>query len=285
MGDRRLARAVRWAMAAVVGTVAATAGAATATGTFSSAAWEVPIVDAYAFHAEASLGGDAVLVVITNQGIGRDFFDATYDRRYLFDHLFADDETRVVYLEFAPDGAYRGYSYYFESGDGCGFCGGGARSTVKLAGGRLAGQVVVAAEEEGDVAFDVTLDVPIASDDHGPAQGAGGGAPGAAYLAYHDAVTRRDVAALRKMVAAGLLERWQQAEADGEGDAFLAFLADDRPQTVRVSEAFVDGPRAIVLVSGASEAFGAMHGEVHLVREGGAWKFDDEFLQMGGGDE
>ena len=52
-----------------------------------------------------------------------------------------DKETAVVYVEFKPDGAYRGPSYYFAQGNGCGYCGGnlGVTSTVKLAGGRIAG--------------------------------------------------------------------------------------------------------------------------------------------------
>jgi hypothetical protein len=41
-----------------------------------------------------------------------------------------DKETSVVYLEFKPDGAYRGLSYYFGKANGCDYCGGGVTSTV-----------------------------------------------------------------------------------------------------------------------------------------------------------
>jgi hypothetical protein len=40
-----------------------------------------------------------------------------------------DSETALVYLEFKPDGGYLGLSYYFASGNGCGYCAGGATST------------------------------------------------------------------------------------------------------------------------------------------------------------
>ena len=52
-----------------------------------------------------------------------------------------DKDTAVVYLEFKPDGAYRGLSYYFSRGNGCGYCGGGVTSTVKLANERLQGSL------------------------------------------------------------------------------------------------------------------------------------------------
>ena len=34
----------------------------------------------------------------------------------------ADDESKVVTFEFDADGKYRGLSYYFGPGVGCGFC-------------------------------------------------------------------------------------------------------------------------------------------------------------------
>lgn len=275
---RAIARGT-FGMLCILAAVQAWAGESPATGQFESKGWKVPISDAYAFHHEASLGeGKAILVAVSNGKFGKEYLDSSWDRQYLLDTYFADDETRVVYLEFGLDGSYSGYSYYFGSGDGCGFCGGGdVTSTVKLAGGRLAGKVAT----KGDVSFDIALDVAIATDDYGKDQGQGGGEPGKAYLAYHAALLAGDVAALKAQLTAARVERWQKAEQDGKGDAFLAYLGENRPQTVKVERAFVSGDRALVVVTGESETYGAMHGEAQLRLEGGVWKIDDETIQIG----
>jgi len=278
-----VARAIARGTVGVACILAATqvrAGDGSATGQFESRNWKVPIADAYAFRHEASLGeGKAIWVAVSNGVFGKEYLDACWDRQYLLDNFFADDETRVVYLEFGPTGSYSGYSYYFGSGDGCGFCGGGdVTSTVKLAAGRLAGKVATKGE---DVSFDISIDVTIATDDHGTDQGPGGGEPGKAYLAYHAALLAGDVAALKVRLTAARVERWQKAEQDGKGDAFLAYLGENRPQTARVERAFVSGDRALVLVTGESETYGAMHGEAQLRLEGGIWKVDDETIQIG----
>jgi hypothetical protein len=254
----------------------------TASGEFLSRAWKVPIVDAYAFRDASGWDeGQAIVVAVSNDEFGAEALDRYYDRRHVLDDFFADADTRLVYLEFGLDGSYRGYHYYFEAGDGCGFCGGGARSTVKLAGGRLQGKVAVQAETEDEVAFDITIDVPIAGDDHGEAQGGGGGDPGKAYLVYHGAVEKGDVEAMKRLVSSDQLERWRRAEAAGDGEAFVRYLSENRPHTVTVTEAFLRDDFALVLVEGQSEVLGKMHGEAHLRREGGAWKVADETLQIG----
>jgi hypothetical protein len=43
----------------------------------------------------------------------------------------------------------------------------------------------------------------------------------------------------------------------------------------------VRGDRAVVLVTGESRVLGKMHGEVQMDREGGAWRVEDETLQLG----
>ena len=68
---------------------------------------------------------------------------------------FADEDAKVVNFEFDPNGKYTGLSYYFESGDGCGFCyDSKVKSTVKVSGGRLAGTI---SYKDDDRQFDVTL--------------------------------------------------------------------------------------------------------------------------------
>ena len=63
-----------------------------------------------------------------------------WDRRHVIDDYFRDEETLVAYFHFGKDGKYKGMSYYFASGDGCGFCyDGTVQSTVKIEKGRIDG--------------------------------------------------------------------------------------------------------------------------------------------------
>src|SRR5207253_7311544 len=140
---------------------------------------------AIAFKGKSYLGADDVLIVaVTNAKVHGDALADYYDRKRAVEKRIKDDDTGVVYFEFRPDGRYKGLSYYFASGNGCGFCSGDVVSTVRLAGGKLLGMLK---GSEPERMFEVTLDVPVMSDDHGTALPVDGGAPGAAYLAYHAA--------------------------------------------------------------------------------------------------
>src|SRR5437870_5124502 len=125
--------------------------------------------------------------------------------RRAVDKRIKDDDTGVVYFEFRPDGSYRGLSYYFAPGNGCGFCTSEVVSTVKLSGGKLAGALK---GTEKDRPLDVSLNVPVMSDEHGTALPADGGAPGAAYLAYHMALVKRDRAALQPLLSLDRQQSW-----------------------------------------------------------------------------
>ena len=63
------------------------------------------------------------------------------DRTRAIDQLIKDDETPIVYLEFTPQGKWRGVSYYIASGNGCAYCTTEATSSVQLVKGRLTGVV------------------------------------------------------------------------------------------------------------------------------------------------
>jgi len=252
-----------------------------ASGQVESKSWKVPLEDAYAFRDDASFGeGRVIVVAVSNWEFGEESLDRYYDRRYVLNEFFADEETRVVYFEFSPDGKYLGYSYFFEGGDGCGWCGGGdVRSAVKAHAGRIAGKL--AKQDDDGLSFDLSFDVPIASDDYGAKQSAGGGEPGKAWLSWHAAAEAGDRKALRALAGPTIAAAWKKAEGDGRLDGYLKFLTEDRPRTGHVREAFVKGDRAVVLVAGDSPVLGKMHGEVQMVREGGSWRVDGETLQLG----
>jgi len=249
-----------------------------ASGWFQSAGSKLGITDAYAFHGDSSLGGEKViLVALSNQGFVPAEIDRYWDRRYVLDHFFRDATTGIVYFELALDGAYRGLSYDFGAGDGCVYCSGGVESTVKLVDGRLRGKL--SEKPGGDQrSFDVTLDVAVASDEHGAPQGAGGGEPGKAYLAYDRALTSGDRAALAGLLSSARRSTWKSAEHDGRGDDFVAVLGEEHPANVAVVEGYVQGNQALLLLAGRGAA-GPTHGEALMTREQGAWRFEEETLE------
>ena len=239
--------------------------------------------DAYAVRAKPFFddASEAIRVAVNNARFNKPFLDRYWDRPHFINEYFTKrDDVYVMWLEFTPGGEFRGISYYLEPGNGCGWCSSSeARSTVALTNGRLVGKVTL---HEDDRSVDVTLDVPVASDDRGAAQGAGGGAPGKAYVAFHEALLARDAAALRKLFAARRLEHWREDEAAGRGDRYLdAFLEEHHAETLKVREAYVKGDEALVLVQGEHRALGSVKGEALLRRENGEWRFLDEVYQLG----
>jgi len=252
--------------ACVMAIPAAWAETDAASGEFTSQSTRLVVHGAVAFRGKSSLDGDALIVAVSNARLKTDMVAEYYDRRRAIERHVKDDETGVVYFEFTPDGRYRGLSYYFAPGNGCGYCTSEVTSSVKLASGRLTGTLKV--------------DVLVLSDDHGAALPANGGAPGKAYLAYHAALTKRDAAALRPLLSQSQEEVFDNAKQKGKLEGFLSFLSEDHPtRTARIDKGFGNDRTAVLLVSGESAA-GKVTGEALLVKDQGAWKVDDELLSV-----
>jgi len=279
MTDHRRTTLVALLAALAVTSLAAAAFAeGGARGRFTTPAAELGVTDAYAFNGTSSLGEPGVVVVaVSNAGFQAAEIDAYWDRRYVIEHFFKDEETGVVFFEFDRDGRYRGLSYYFGPGDGCGYCSGGVTSTVRRDGDRLVGKLTQA-EQEGERSFEIDLDVRVASDDHGAPQGAGGGAPGAAFTAYDRALRAGDRAALHGLLSAERNATWAGAEEKGDSDGFLAYLRSEHPRALKVTQAYVRDARALVLFEGEGEN-GKIRGEAFLALEGGSWRFEEETVQ------
>src|SRR6516164_2078351 len=250
----------------------------TVRGSFKSKTITLQAKSAIAYRGKSFLDdGEALIVVVTNARVHPEALAEYYDRRRVVEKRIRDEETGVVYFEFRRDGSYRGLSYYFAPGNGCGFCTSEVASTVKLTDGRLAGNLK---GNEKERPFDLTIDVPLMSDDHGAALTADGGAPGATYLAYHAALVKRDRTALKPLLSTDRRETWSGAERKGQLDAFIEYLVSEHPEkSVRITKGYSKGDTAVLLVAGDSVA-GQLIGEVLLMREGNAWRVDDELMEL-----
>ena len=250
----------------------------TVKGTFRSKGITLSAKSAIAFHGKSFLGGgDALIVAITNARVHPDALAEYYDRRRVVEKRIKDEETGVVYFEFRADGSFRGLSYYFAPGNGCGFCSSEVASTVKVANGKATGTLKGTEKERP---FDVSLDVPVMSDEHGAALPADGGAPGAAYLTYHNALVKRDQAALKPLLSADRRNTWAEAEKKGQLGGFVDYLASEHPEkSVRITSGYAKDNTAVLLVAGDSAA-GKLVGEVLLMKENGAWHVDDELMEL-----
>lgn len=269
-------------LALLVG-VSAASGAETgaakgaAHGRFDSSglAWDVN--DAYAFRGKSAMGGESVIVAaITNGGFPREVLDRWWDRKQALEQKFRpDQDTVLVYLEFSPQGEYQALSYYIGPGNGCGYCSGGVTSTVKLVGGKLVGGLKYSAK---DRTFDVTVDVPVASDDHGAALPPGGGDQGKVYLAYHEALKAADAVALKETLDSFLLKQMAKGEQNNDRAGFLAWLGGQRYlDTVKVDKGFAKADSAVLLVTGSGPV-GNRQGQVTLAREKTGWRVSDEVI-------
>jgi hypothetical protein len=250
-----------------------------ASGPFKSGALSMHIKSAIAFNGASVLDKkDAIIVAVTSAEMDLDAIGSYVDRRRAIDRRVRDADTGVVYLEFRPNGTYRGLDYYFARGNGCGYCGGGVTSTVKLVNGRLAGSLKSNAGD--NPAFDLVLNLPVTSDDHGAPLPAGWGAPGAAYLAYDAALVKRDAKALQPLLSNELRQTLAEATRDGKSAAYLNYLAKEHPgKSVQIVKGFSKGNQAVLLVTGES-ATSRLTGEVVLLNQGGTWRIDDELSDV-----
>lgn len=248
-------------------------------GMFSSKGNKFEIAGGVAFHGKSALDPEmpVIVVAITNTKLFADAVGDFVDRKRAIEQLVKDDKTPVVYLEFTPQGRWRGLSYYLGPGNGCGYCTSEVASTVKLANNRLVGSLKGA---EQDRPFAVTLDLPILSEDHGAALPPDGGAPGKAYLAYHAALVTKNAAALEPTLSPDNLEVYERAAKNNNLPGYLAYMAEDHPvKSVKIIKAWARADKASLLIEGES-GIGRVSGEVLLVNTNGRWGVDQELVSL-----
>jgi hypothetical protein len=255
----------------------------TASGTFEDKHYKVPINGAYAFREKAWMDdGQAIRVAVSNDEIPSDALDEHYDRTHAINTLFADEETKVVYFELDEKGGYHGYSYYFESGDGCGYCfDSKVKSTVRPADGRLKGELSFAGD---GVQFRIQLDLPIPPKSWGDPLPKDGGEPGKAFLAYHAALEKRDQKAILALSDADMKKRFHEYETQGKLEGYLDYRWHDEHtdlKTIAITGGFVRGDHAVVLFDGSNAYIDHLYGEAILRRENGAWLFHRDMVDVG----
>lgn len=248
-----------------------------ASGTFQSKGLRFEAAGAYAFPGKVGLDDEqGVIVAVSNAPFNRSRLDLMWDRRHLIDSYFIDDETVVVYFQFSKSGAYQGLSYYFEPGNGLGFgYDGQTKSTVRSAKGRIGGSLKLAKQDDDDAFFDLRFDVPVAGTDYGPPLPADGGEPGQVYAAYHQALAGDNPQPL-----ATILIEEDAKELPEIGAEILAVLREQHPtKSYKIVRGFARGDRALLLVEGSNATLD-IRCEVHFQKENGAWRLDDEIMQV-----
>jgi hypothetical protein len=266
----------------VGGAVAAHAQPA-ASGTIETRKIELKVNGAYGYWADSE--GEKILrVAISNAGFRREALDRWFDIAALIHDRFVDDDTKVLNLEFTEKGRLRGYSYYFEPGDGCGYCANSKiKSTVKMSNGHLEGRVSY--KERGEtVQFDITFNVVVPDKVWGTPIHAGGGEFATIYDAYRKALAAADPKGLKATTDAGYNQEIADHEKNKDLKQYLEYRWDDvhmRQTTVRIVGGFERGDVAVLLVDGSSRLFDHLHGDVTMKRENGKWLVTDELFQVG----
>lgn len=271
----RTRRTPAWIVAGLA--LAATAAAQDASGVFENGEASFEIVDAYAFRGESALDGEPVWVVAVSNSPFQDDKVARYvDRRYVLGHYFASDRVAVVFLEIEDDGTFRGLSSSFGPGEPCAFCPDeSGTAKLEVAGKRIAGSL----KWKGDGrALDAKLDVAISSRDYGEPLDAEGGAPGAAYMAFHRAMLSRDEVSLRLAFSKSVNSDWAEAAFAGQEDSYLDSWVEDHPKEIDRLRGWARDDQAVLLVEGR-RGERQLRAEVLLVREDGNWRVDDELVR------
>ena len=100
------------------------------------------------------------------------------------------------------------------------------------------------------------------------------------YLAYHEALVKRDAKALRTLLSDELRETLAEATKDGKAAAYMNYLAKEHPdKSVQITKGFSKGSQAVLLIAGESSTT-RLTGEVVLLNQGGSWRVDDELTDV-----
>jgi predicted SnoaL-like aldol condensation-catalyzing enzyme len=278
---RQASRAVAGvAMVLSIVSAALAAYPATGSGEFTNRGFTMPVVSSVAYRGKSLLDKEDVIVVaISNDHFDVPWMETFYDRSRMIDKRHSSGRSAVVFLEFKPDGSYKAHHFQFKSGNGCGYCAGGlgVTSTVKVANGRVAGALRI---KDNEKVADFRIDAPLLSDDHGAALPPGGGEPGKAYTAYHEALVAGQPAKVLPTLSRENGKDIEDAVKKGRGAQMLKEFTQEHPtKSVKIVRGWAKGDKAVILWEGETSVL-KLTGEAVLVREDGRWVVDDELAEV-----
>jgi hypothetical protein len=149
----------------------------------------------------------------------------------------------------------------------------------------IAGKVYLPKQEEffGDTyQYTATFDLPVAGVSvatvapKGTPLPAGGGEPAKAYLAFDKAVAKGDMAAVKNGVSA----EQRKSMDDPDFKKMFGLMQALRAKDVKITGGTIDGNTATLLATGKDES-GVTTGTITMVKEGGAWKVQQEEWKSG----
>jgi hypothetical protein len=108
----------------------------------------------------------------------------------------------------------------------------------------------------------------------GTALPAGGGAPGAAYMAMHKAALTGNVDAMIKLATRERAAEMEKARKDPSFGGMIELIKAMEPSEVRVVSGRADATRAELQIAGKEGDGATMKGTVKLLMEGGVWKIE-----------
>jgi hypothetical protein len=255
-------------------------------GTFSYQGATFTPVDAVAYESTPEMGeGTAVRVALSAQKIDAAAVESALDYRHAV--RLQRGDAKYVDLEFGTDGRWSGASYMLGGSTNCGWCGdsaAGAKSQVRVEGGRLKGTLRVRPADYVDrdgPAVDLTLDLPILRQAAGTALAADGGEAGRSLAACRQAVLKKDAAAARKACFAADDPRLALlAETSEEGFWMAGFYDREslKLPSLKVTGGRTKGEWAELRVEGKDESGQARKGSVYLRRGAAGWRYDHDEL-------
>jgi len=112
---------------------------------------------------------------------------------------------------------------------------------------------------------------------------AGGGAPGAAYMAMHKAALAGDVNAMVKLATKERAAEMDKARKQPEFAGMIELIKAMEPAEVHVVSGQANATKAELQIAGKDADGSSMKGTVSLLMEGGAWKIEkvDSTSSMG----
>ena len=108
----------------------------------------------------------------------------------------------------------------------------------------------------------------------GKALPAGGGEPGKAYMAYHTALMKKDVAEVRKFAPETVKGKKLSDKDLEEGIEFMALMTPPRP-TIEKGFISANGERAVLYVTGMLENE-KNYATIEMIKSGGGWRIHRE---------